>query len=92
MLSHIDVRVLSIIVVGPKQYANAKTPNDAAVPLTAPEKHTRSIEINMPIPQKTTAYSQQVSLSVRHDQLLTDGNAASIEVEEYSQQGNHKET
>ena len=52
---HIDVRILSMMVVGPKQYAKAKTPNEAAVPDVVFAKQTSSMEVNMPIPQKTTA-------------------------------------
>lgn len=54
MLSHIDVRVPSMIVVGPKQYAKAKTAKDAAVPVVPAEKETRSMETKTPMPQKTT--------------------------------------
>lgn len=44
-----------MIVVGPKQYAKAKMPNEAAVPLIAPPNEARSIDVNMPTPQKATA-------------------------------------
>lgn len=52
--SNIDVRMLSMIVVGPKQYANAKTPRDAAAPVTLLPKQSKSIDVKTPQPQKTT--------------------------------------
>lgn len=52
---HIDVRIPSMMVVGPRQYAKAKIPKLAAVPLVELAKQTRSIEVNTPRPQTTTA-------------------------------------
>jgi hypothetical protein len=49
-----DVRILSMMVVGPKQTAKAKMPKEAAVPFTAPLKQTRSMDVKMLTPQKTT--------------------------------------
>lgn len=51
---HIEVRIESIIVVGPKQYANAYTANEATVPLTVVAQFTRAIEQKTPAPQKAT--------------------------------------
>lgn len=51
---HMDVRMLSMMVVGPKQYAKAKSPKLAAVPLVALAKQTNNIEVNTPTPQNTT--------------------------------------
>ena len=52
--SSIEVRILSMIVVGPKQYAKAKTPNDAAAPVTVLPKQSSSMDVNTPQPQNTT--------------------------------------
>lgn len=52
--SHIEVRMLSMMVVGPKQYANANTPKEAAAPVTLLPKHSSNMEVNMPTPQKST--------------------------------------
>jgi hypothetical protein len=51
---HKEVRMLSMMVVGPKQNAKAKMPNEAAVPLTVSPKVAKSMETNTPTPQKTT--------------------------------------
>lgn len=52
--SHIEVRMLSMMVVGPKQYANANTPKEAAAPVTLLPKHSSNMEVNIPTPQKST--------------------------------------
>lgn len=57
--SQIEVRILSIMVVGPKQYANANTPKEAAAPVTLLPKHSSNIEVNMPTPQNSTRKNGQ---------------------------------
>jgi hypothetical protein len=52
--SHMDVRMPSMMVVGPKQYATAKTPYEAAVPWTWSPNVTSSIAKDMPMPQIIT--------------------------------------
>lgn len=52
--SHMDVRILSMIVVGPKQFAKAKMPKLAAVPFVESAKQTSSMDMNMNVPQTTT--------------------------------------
>jgi len=51
---HREVRMLSMIVVGPKQTAIAKIPMDAAVPETVLPTHKRIIAVKTPQPQKVT--------------------------------------
>lgn len=49
-----EVRMPSMMVAGPKQYAKAKMPNEAAVPFMVPPKVASNIEVNIPTPQKAT--------------------------------------
>lgn len=49
------VRILSMMDVGPKDKAKAKTPKEAAAPSLPAEKVTRSIAMKTPVPQNTTS-------------------------------------
>jgi hypothetical protein len=53
---HRDVLILSMMVVGPKQYAKANIPKDAATPLVPSTKHTRHMDTKTPELQSTTVH------------------------------------
>jgi hypothetical protein len=66
-----EVRILSMMVVGAKQKAIAKTPNEAAVPLTWSAKLTRHMDKKIPHPQRTTK-SKALSFDIHGGQELRE--------------------
>jgi hypothetical protein len=85
--------MLSMIVVGPKQFAKAKSPKLAAVPLALLAKQTRSMEVNMPVPQKITV-GIMISLypRVSKERCLTRGNPVANDIQEDSDDGYEEKT
>jgi len=57
--------MLSIITVGPKEYANAYIPNAAAVPWVVVAQLTRAIATKTPIPQNATMVLLARSMKIR---------------------------